>query len=216
MYFPSPPLLLRKYYSSLTWKIPVNDKRIFLTFDDGPIPEVTPYVLEQLKKYNCKATFFCIGHNIDKHPQLFKQLIDDGHAIGNHTYNHLNGWKTKTAEYTSNVLRCQQTIHHYYVNAPFLFRPPYGKITKAQIKQLLQRSTAEQTNFSIIMWDVLSYDFDKNVSKEKCLKNIINNIKPGSIIVFHDSIKAQDNLHYALPQTLNWILENGFVPALLT
>lgn len=202
MRFASPPFLIRKYYSSLTWKVPVDDKKIFITFDDGPIPEVTPFVLEQLKKFNCKATFFCIGNNVQTNQSLYTQIISDGHAVGNHTFNHVNGWKTKQADYVKNVEQCATLIQSN------LFRPPYGKILQRQIKVLAPE-------YKIIMWDVLSYDYDKNVSEEKCFKNVIKNVEPGSIIVFHDSLKAEKNLRYALPRTLEWVLEKGFEPAII-
>jgi peptidoglycan/xylan/chitin deacetylase (PgdA/CDA1 family) len=209
MRFASPPLLIRKYYSSLTWRIPVDDKKIFLTFDDGPIPEVTPFVLQQLKNFNCKATFFCIGNNVKNNPSLYKQIIDEGHAVGNHTFNHVNGWKTKTQNYLDEISQCAQLVKSN------LFRPPYGKITKSQIKQLTNPNSSIHLPTFIIMWDVLSYDFDKNVSENKCFENVISNLRPGSIVVFHDSIKAEKNLRYALPRVLEWILEKAYTTEII-
>lgn len=196
-YAVKPPYLLRKFYSKLIWSFPTSEKIVYLTFDDGPIAGVTPFVLDQLKQYNAKATFFCIGENIDKHPELFQRIKEDGHATGNHTYHHLNGWNISDQIYFEDVERTRSLVQSKF------FRPPYGRIKKSQISNLSSR-------YSIIMWDVLSYDFDKNTSPEKCLANVINHSKEGSIIVFHDSIKAQKNLEYALPETLEHFSKAGF------
>lgn len=184
-------------YRDLVWKIPTSDPVLFLTFDDGPVPGVTPEVLLILKKYNAKATFFCIGENVEKHPGIYQEIIDNGHKTGNHTYNHLNGWKTKNPVYFRNVLKCTTKVDS------LLFRPPYGKITRSQSAKLKRK-------FSIIMWDVLSGDFDPEITKEKCLKNVIQSAQPGSIIVFHDSIKAADKMLFALPKVLDYYSEKGF------
>lgn len=197
MFFAKTPLLLKKYYANLTWSIPVNDKRLFLTFDDGPTPEITNWVLDTLQEYNAKATFFCLGANIEKHPQIY-QRIKTQHAIGNHSYSHLNGWKTKNETYFKDIEKC-----HQLTNA-LLFRPPYGRIKKSQIAYL-------QKKYKIIMWEVLSGDFDETISKEKCLKNVLTHTKNGSIIVFHDSIKAARNLKYALPKFLEHFSKKGFL-----
>lgn len=189
------------------WNIPNHEKKVYLTFDDGPTPEITEWTLEQLKKYEAKATFFCIGNNIKKHPGIFQKVIQEGHQIGNHTFNHLKGWKTTTDNYVENVALCQSqfTIHHL----PFtiLLRPPYGKIKLSQSKKL------RALGYKIIMWDIISYDFDTETSKEKCLENVLKNVESGSIIVFHDSVKAAPNLKYALPKTLEFLKEKGFVCA---
>ncbi|MEO5570768.1 MAG: polysaccharide deacetylase family protein, partial [Bacteroidia bacterium] len=171
--FVKPPYLLRNFYRQLIWNFPTEEKILYITFDDGPISEVTPFVLEQLKKYNAKATFFCIGENIEKHPEIFKQIKEQGHTAGNHTYHHLNGWKVNDQLYFESVERARA-----FVGTKF-FRPPYGRIRKSQIALL-------EARFSIIMWDVLSYDFDKNVSPEKCFLNVKHNAKEGSIVLFHD------------------------------
>ena len=199
--------IIKKIFSSYIWDIPNTEKKIYLTFDDGPIPEITEWVLEELKKHNVKATFFCIGDNIAKHPDIFKKVINEGHAIGNHTFNHLNGWKTTTEMYLENFERCEKTIQQFAINNPNskIFRPPYGKIKRAQAKAI------QQLGYKIIMWDVLSVDFDSNLSQEKCLENVLSNVRSGSIIVFHDSIKAFKNLEYTLPKTLNLLKEKGFV-----
>lgn len=187
-----------------TWDIAATEKVIYLTFDDGPVPEVTPWVLDVLEANNCKATFFCIGDNIRKNPEVFKSVIDAGHAIGNHTFNHLNGWKTPDAAYQENITLCQQEIAKQLPGGTQLFRPPYGKIRKKQAKPLLQDGR------KIIMWDILTADFDHSISKEKCLENAITKAMPGSIIIFHDSIKAFPNLEYALPRAIAILHEKGY------
>ncbi|MFE3869423.1 polysaccharide deacetylase family protein [Flavobacterium sp. LS2P90] len=199
--------IIKKLFSNYVWDIPNNESKIFLTFDDGPIPEITEWVLEELKKHNAKATFFCIGNNIEKHPEIFKKVIGEGHAIGNHTFNHLNGWKTTTETYLANFERCKETIQQFAISNvnSKIFRPPYGKIKRAQAKAI------RQSGYKIIMWDVLSVDFDSNLSREKCLQNVLSNIESGSIIVFHDSIKAFKNLEYVLPKILAYLKENNFV-----
>jgi peptidoglycan/xylan/chitin deacetylase (PgdA/CDA1 family) len=198
MYLAKTPLALKKSFPSLVWDIPDDTKTIYLTFDDGPTPEVTTWVLSVLKKYEIKATFFVVGENVKKHPEIYQQLINEGHAIGNHTYNHLNGWKSKSSDYIQNIEKCAELVESN------LFRPPYGRIKNTQIKELKQE-------YSIIMWDVLSGDFDAGLTPEKCVENVINNTKSGSIIVFHDSIKAEKNLKYALPKTIEYLKNQGFV-----
>lgn len=200
--------IIKQIFSNFIWDIPNAENKVYLTFDDGPIPESTEWILEELRKHNAKATFFCIGDNINKHPELFKKVISNGHAIGNHTYKHLNGWKTLTRDYLANTALCQEIIskHSGVLNLKSkLFRPPYGKIKTSQSKQI------RKLGYKIIMWDVLSADFDQNLSKEACLENVITNVKSGSIIVFHDSLKAFKNLEYALPRTLAYLKENNFI-----
>ncbi|WP_256012931.1 polysaccharide deacetylase family protein [Desertivirga xinjiangensis] len=198
MYLVRTPFFLRWLYPSLTWRKNKRSWHIYITFDDGPIPHVTPFVLETLKRYNAKATFFCIGDNIRKHPGIFEEIKTEGHAIGNHTFNHLKGWKTDTAHYIDNYLKCDKLMHSH------LFRPPYGRIKRNQISKLKELSP----DLQIIMWDVLSGDFDPNLSPEKCLSNVLKYTRPGSIIVFHDSLKAFDRLEYVLPRALEkWNLE---------
>ena len=212
MYFVKTPFLLKKLYpSSLVWNKSRNQKVIFLTFDDGPIPIVTPWVLKTLKNFNAKATFFCIGENIAKHPEIFEQLKADGHAVGNHTHNHLKGWLTDDKIYLENFKKCQS------LTQTNLFRPPYGRIKFSQIK-LLKNQVAnskhqddlQRNQISIIMWDVLSGDFDTKLSPEKCLKNVIKHTQNGSIIVFHDSLKAWDRLEYTLPKALAYWIKQGY------
>jgi peptidoglycan/xylan/chitin deacetylase (PgdA/CDA1 family) len=198
---------IKKIFSNYVWEIPNNENKVFITFDDGPTPEITEWTLEQLKKYNAKATFFCIGNNIKKHPEIFEKVFADGHSIGNHTFNHLKGWKTATKKYSNNVLLCQSEIANHTSQITNLFRPPYGKIKPSQSKKL------RALGYKIIMWDIISYDFDAETSTEKCLNNVLKNIKSGSIIVFHDSLKAERNLKYVLPKTLEFLEEKGFVCA---
>lgn len=200
--------IIKKIFSNYTWDVSNsgNNTTVYLTFDDGPIPEITEWVLNELKKYHVKATFFCIGDNIDKNPEIFKKVISDGHSIGNHTFNHLNGWKTSTETYIENTKRCEATIQKNSVSNLMskIFRPPYGKIKVSQSRKL------RELGYKIIMWDVLSADFDQTLSQEQCLENVTSNLRSGSIIVFHDSIKAFKNLEYVLPKTLAYLKENNF------
>jgi len=195
--------IIKKLFPQFVWEKKNNTKKVYLTFDDGPTPEITKWTLAQLKIYHAKATFFCIGNNVERFPKIFKAVIDEGHTIGNHTFNHLNGWKTDTATYIENVLLCQKKMDVFCENR-YLFRPPYGKLKRSQSKKL------RELGYQIIMWDVLSADFDTGISKEKCLKNVLNNVQLGSIIIFHDSVKASKNLQYSLPITLQFLKENNF------
>jgi peptidoglycan-N-acetylglucosamine deacetylase len=197
--------LVKKLFSNYIWDIPNNENKVYLTFDDGPTPEITEWTLNQLKSYNAKATFFCIGDNVRKFPEIFKKVISDGHSIGNHTYNHLNGWKTSKDNYIQNATQFETEYHKLNSEYCKLFRPPYGKIKPSQSK------TLRKLGYKIIMWDVISYDFDATISPEKCLENVLKNIQSGSIIVFHDSKKAYTNLEFVLPRTLAYIKEKGFI-----
>lgn len=198
---------IKRLFSNYVWDLPNTQNKIYLTFDDGPTPEITEWVLEELKKHNVKATFFCIGNNIQKHPELFQKVINEGHVIGNHTYDHMNGWKTETKTYLENIRLCEKQIQKSLIEnlQSKIFRPPYGKIKTAQAK------IVRRLGYKIIMWDVLSADFDQTITPEKCLENVISNVKSGSVIVFHDSIKASHNLKYALPETLIFLKEKGFL-----
>ena len=189
MYLVKTPRLIQNLFPNFKWSIPTKDNSVFLTFDDGPIPEVTPWVLDQLKKYDFKATFFCVGDNVKKHPEIFERILKEGHSVGNHTFNHLNGWTSDNIKYFHNIRAC---AHQMNTN---LFRPPYGRLKPKQA-QFLQR------HYDIVMWSLLSGDFDPNISKEMCLENVVSNIHPGSIIVFHVSLKAFEKLQYVLPKTL--------------
>lgn len=190
------------------WEIPNSQKKIYLTFDDGPTPEITSWVLELLEAEKVKATFFCIGKNIEEHPELFQKVIRHGHAVGNHTFSHLKGWDSDAEEYINNVAACERSIEKYSSQAGTLtklFRPPYGKIKPSQSKKL------RKIGYKIIMWDVLSMDFDRAAEPEKCLGNVIKNTVSGSIIVFHDSLKASKNLQHALPKAIEHLKNAGFV-----
>jgi peptidoglycan-N-acetylglucosamine deacetylase len=182
--------------------VPTHGKDLYLTFDDGPVPGPTEFVLDTLEKFAAKATFFCIGDNIKKHPAVFRKILDAGHAIGNHTFNHLNGWKTKTEDYRRNFWLCQNEFAKHGQTSTTLFRPPYGRISRDQIKAL--------SEFNIVMWDVLAVDYDKNLTPEKCLRNTISATRSGSIIVFHDSYKAERNLKFVLPRLAEHFSLEGF------
>mgnify|MGYP006167610439 FL=1 len=196
--------LVKRIFPKYIWSIPNNEKKVFLTFDDGPTPEITEWVLAELRNYNAKATFFCIGDNIRKYPEIFQKVLAENHSIGNHTFNHLKGWKTPTEDYIENAKLCQSEIENQKSEIRNLFRPPYGKIKSSQAKIL------RKMGYKIIMWDVISFDFDQTISKEKCLENVLKNVESGSIIVFHDSKKAWQNLEYVLPKTLKFLNEKGF------
>ncbi|RWU04437.1 polysaccharide deacetylase family protein [Pedobacter chitinilyticus] len=213
MYTVRPPFFLKWYYrNNLIWNKDSTEKFVYLTFDDGPMPNVTTFVLNTLKSFNVKATFFCIGDNISKHPEVFEQIKANGHAIGNHTYNHLKGWKTDDKTYIDNFWQCQE------LTETNLFRPPYGRIKKSQIRKLVnswqltvgKRLKTENSELQTVMWDVLSGDFDLKLSPEKCYQNVIKNTRNGSIIVFHDSLKAWDRLEYALPKSIEYLLQQGY------
>ncbi len=191
------PSIIQRLFSNYTWRFSSIPKEIYLTFDDGPTPEVTQFVLTELKKHNAKATFFCIGKNVKNHFDIYQQIVKDGHAVGNHTFNHLNGFKAKKTTYLENVQHASGHIDSR------LFRPPYGKIKPSQ-GRLLQKK-----GYRIIMWDVLSGDFDVSITPEKCLKNVLENTKNGSIIVMHDSIKAKEKLFYVLPRILEYFTNKG-------
>jgi peptidoglycan-N-acetylglucosamine deacetylase len=200
MYFIKTPWFLKKLYPKLVWNINNSPRCIYLTFDDGPIPIVTPFVLNILKQYDAKATFFCIGDNVHKHPDVFKQVKAAGHAIGNHTYNHLKGWKTEDQTYLENFEKADKLV------ASNLIRPPYGRIKRSQVK-LLQ---AAKPGLKIIMWSVLSGDFDIDLTPERCLKNVLESTKTGDILVFHDSLKAFDRLEYVLPKAMEAWSKEGY------
>ncbi len=201
--------LIKKLFGRFIWDFPNQKRKIFLTFDDGPTPKVTEWVLDELEKFNAKASFFCIGKNIENHPEIFSKIISKGHTIGNHTYKHLNGWKTKSNEYLTDIKLCDDLIDQQLSKKskshPKIFRPPYGKIKFSQAKKL------RSLGYKIIMWEVLSGDFDSNISTKECIENVINNVQSGSIVVFHDSIKAFHHLEITLPKVLKYLDEKGFV-----
>ncbi|HEY8780824.1 MAG TPA: polysaccharide deacetylase family protein [Mucilaginibacter sp.] len=200
MYLVKTPWLLKKLYPKLIWDIDISVSRIYLTFDDGPIPIVTPFVLNILKQYNAKATFFCIGDNVRKHPDILEQVKNDGHTVGNHTYNHLNGWKTDDKTYLENFLQADELIDSN------LFRPPYGRIKRSQVKLLKEA----KPGLKIIMWSVLSGDFDVNLKPEKCLENVLKNTAGGDIVLFHDSLKAKERMEYVLPRAMDVWSKAGY------
>ncbi len=198
MYLVKTPWILKSLYPSLIWDIKTEAKTLYLTFDDGPHPKATSFILDILKQYNAKATFFCIGKNVLENRDIYDRIITEGHTVGNHTQNHLNGWKTDDEAYLDNIKQAALNIDSN------LFRPPYGRISRFQIKLL------KQLKYRVIMWDVLSGDFDTTLSKEKCLNNVILQATSGSIIVFHDSEKAWERLEYTLPKVLEYFKEEGF------
>jgi peptidoglycan/xylan/chitin deacetylase (PgdA/CDA1 family) len=201
-YFIKTPWIAKKIFSSYVWSLPAEDNTVYLTFDDGPHPTITPWVLDLLKEFDAKATFFCIGNNVERYPDVYQEIINEGHAIGNHTHHHLNGWKTNDEKYIGDIVQAAQVIKSN------LFRPPYGRIKNSQAKNIT--SALQAHNGRIIMWDVLSADFDPSFSPEQCLQHVLDNTSNGSIIVFHDSEKAFNNLKYALPKTLESLKEEGF------
>jgi len=182
-----------KIFPELIWRLKgqqrEDDDSVYLTFDDGPTPGVTTWVLDQLRQYDAKGTFFCLGKNVEKHPDLYKQIIDEGHAVGNHTYSHLKGWQTNNTEYYNDIQLANNLM------SSTLFRPPYGSIKTSQIKNISEE-------YNIVMWDVLSQDYSQTIAPQKVLSNVLGSVKGGSIVVFHDSLKAQPNLNYVLPRML--------------
>ncbi len=199
-YLTKTPKWVGKLFTGSIWNMPETEKSIYLTFDDGPHPDITPFVLELLDKYDAKATFFCIGKNVLENNNIYKRIIDEGHAVGNHTYDHLDGWKVDKDEYLLNVKKAAKQIQSR------LFRPPYGRITMSQRKAL----TGIENPFKIIMWSVLSGDFDVRISPDQCCKYVLNNSRSGSVIVFHDSAKAFERMKCALPVVLEHFSEKGY------
>lgn len=202
------PFFLPWIYPHLHWRVPVTEKILYITLDDGPVSGPTDFALETLKKFEARATFFCIGDNIQKHPEIFLKLIADGHAVGNHTYHHVNGWQVSLDEYIKEVKQCDVALSGFLPvqkpgeDSPKLFRPPYGRITRTQIQALAK--------YKIMMWDVLSHDYNKRISPEACLRNSIRATRPGSIVVFHDSVKAEKNMAYAFPRYLDHFRHKGY------
>jgi peptidoglycan-N-acetylglucosamine deacetylase len=202
MYLAKTPDFLKPLASSMVWDVKSAEKEIYLSFDDGPDPEITPQVLSILKEFNAKACFFCVGNNVQNNPNIFRSVIDGGHTVGNHTFQHEKGWDTDQNEYLRSVLRCHELVKSN------LFRPPYGRITRHQVLAL-------KAKYHIIMWDVLSGDFDPLMDGDKCASNVIKNAKSGSIVVFHDSLKCKEKVLYALPIVLDHFSKLGYsFPAL--
>ncbi|MBL7870515.1 MAG: polysaccharide deacetylase family protein [Cyclobacteriaceae bacterium] len=202
------PFFLPWILPELIWRVPTEKKEIFLTFDDGPVPGPTEFVLDALAKFNAKATFFCIGDNIRKHSEIFVKILSAGHSIGNHTFGHLKGWDYSTKDYVNNIELCTNQIatvsNRQSTVDSGLFRPPYGRITKAQIRSVKQ-------THKIIMWDVLTQDYRQSLNKEYCLAKSVKVSRPGSIVVFHDSLKAERNLSYVLPKYLEHFSREGYI-----
>jgi peptidoglycan/xylan/chitin deacetylase (PgdA/CDA1 family) len=192
------PPLLKHAFSNLIWNIPNSEKIIYLTFDDGPTPEITDWTLKTLKAFDASASFFCIGQNVLAHPDIYKRIITEGHQVGNHSHEHIKGWRSSTKNYIENVEKA--SIHI----SSKLFRPPYGQLLPKQITAL------SQLDYKIIMWTILSLDWDYNIPKEKCAENVITNTSDGDIVVFHDSEKAWNNMQYALPKVLEFFTEKGY------
>jgi len=217
-FFPTKiPKIIKRIFPNYVWDFSSKDKTLYLTFDDGPTPKITEWTLKTLKAHNAKATFFCIGNNVENHPSIFESILKEGHAIGNHTHNHLKGWKTHTETYLHNVEEAQRIIDlslsefkrknnetHNCHKDEKIFRPPFGKIKNSQGKALIE------LGYKIIMWSIIAYDWDCKTSKEQCLKNIVDNVSNGDVIVFHDSEKASRNMMYALPKVLEHFCKKGY------
>lgn len=209
MYLHFVPSFFQRFFPAFTWCRKVDGRKVlYLTFDDGPVPEVTPFVLESLKAFSAKATFFCVGDNIRKYPEILQQLLKDGHRIGNHTFHHLNGLKVRNSDYLNDIQQCREAIKEFeraenLGPGPMLFRPPYGRIRRSQSRQLFK-------NYQLIMWDVLSADFDPRLRPQDCLKKSIRYSRSGSIVVFHDNPKAFGNLRWVLPRFLAHFSAKGY------
>ncbi len=198
-----PPQFVRRLLPNFCWKVENQDSTLYLTFDDGPTPEVTEHVLDVLAEYNAKATFFCLGRNVDHYPDIYNRIVADGHATGNHTYSHLNGWKVSSKEYIDDVALASQ-----YIDSR-LMRPPYGRFTKKQIQPLREQG------YKMILWDVMPEDYNHNVSADDCCNCVLHYATGGSIITFHDSVKASRNMYYALPRVLKYFTDKGYTFAKL-
>jgi peptidoglycan-N-acetylglucosamine deacetylase len=199
-YIVKTPTWVKKLFQGCIWELPGNKKVLYLTFDDGPHPKVTPFVLDELLKYNARATFFCISKNVLENPLVFDRILNEEHAVGNHTHNHLDGWKTGNAAYLQNIREASK-----YINSN-LFRPPYGRITANQYRNLQQLDKP----FKVVMWSILSGDFDTAITPEQCWSNVLKNAESGSVVVFHDSEKAYERLKYTLPLLLKYFSEKGY------
>ncbi len=193
-----PPRWFRKLYGPMNWKADATDKSIYLTFDDGPTPEITEWVLDQLKQYEAKATFFCIGRNVERHPEIYERIIAEGHAVGNHTYSHLKGFSVSTEEYVNDIHLAADLIDSK------LFRPPYGRINRKQIRAV------KELGYKFFMWDVLSEDYNRKKKPAQCMQYVTRNVTPGSLIVFHDSVKASGNMQAILPKILKHYQTSGY------
>ncbi|WP_290700317.1 polysaccharide deacetylase family protein [Lacinutrix sp.] len=202
------PSFIKRIFPNYVWDFSSKDKILYLTFDDGPTPEITHWTLNTLKKHNAKATFFCIGNNVAKHPDIFNAILNEGHSIGNHTQDHLKGWKNSTKKFLENVVKADAIINKELKTSSqkvSLFRPPFGQLKKSQGKAIIQ------LGYKIIMWSVVPFDWEQKISKEQCLKNVISKASiKNNIIVFHDSVKASRNMMYALPKVLEHFSKKGY------
>ncbi len=199
MYWHKTPALLGSIFSDVLWKVPTNKNDIYLTFDDGPVPDATEWVLEELDKFSIQATFFMVGENVHKHDEVYKSVLNRGHSIGNHSHNHLNGWRTRTNTYVENINKCEKLLE----TTNRMFRPPHGRLQWQQYKTI-------KKTYKVVMWDVLSGDFDNSLSEEKCLNKSIQGTVGGSIIVFHDSVKSIKKVKFVLPRYLDHFTSKGF------
>lgn len=200
-YLVKTPWWLKKMYPGCVWDMPVKEKTLYLTFDDGPHPAITPFVLELLRKYNAKASFFCIGENAVRYPEVFQQVINEGHAVGNHTFHHINGWKTSDKDYMNDISKAREIIPGQ------LFRPPYGRLKRSQLKMLNQG----ENKMAIIMWNILAGDWDIHLDPSICFERVKKKTSEGDIIVFHDSEKAWERMSYSLPKLLEYFSSKGYV-----
>ena len=203
MYLHKTPRIVKKIFPELVWSKTTARKEVYLTFDDGPVPEITEFVIELLKQYEASATFFCVGHNVQKHPEVFQSVVESGFSVGNHTFHHLNAWKTTSDIYLKDLKDCAIELNLEYGDSKALFRPPYGRVTRKIVQAIA-------TQYEIIMWDNLTGDFDQTLHPETCFKRAIENTTPGSIVTFHDSVKAARNLRFVLPRYLDHFVELGY------
>lgn len=203
-FFVKTPGWLKRLYPACLWDMKQKDRVLYITFDDGPHPIITPFVLEQLSKYNAKATFFCIGENVCKYPAVYKKLLEDGHTVGNHTHRHINGWKTADKNYLDDIDEAAKYIQSN------LFRPPYGRISRSQINGLSEKKLSDNRSYLVVMWNILAGDWIEELSPERCYQRISRKIADGDIIVFHDSEKAWDRISYCLPLLLEDYSKKGY------
>lgn len=197
MIIEQPAVYLRWLYPKALWRMDRRERAVYLTFDDGPIPESTPFILDILRRFGVRATFFVVGDNVRKYPDLFQQIIDEGHLVGNHTHNHISGFRHTVRDYMFNVEKANAYIRSHF------FRPPHGWMRLAQYAWLSRR-------YKVVMWDVVTRDYSKWMTPDDIVNNVKRYVRNGSIITFHDSLKAIDKLHTALPQSLQWLTEQGY------
>jgi peptidoglycan-N-acetylglucosamine deacetylase len=196
--------LIQRLLPGFTWRRPTRERVVYLTFDDGPIPEVTDFVLAALAPYGARATFFCVGDNLRKHPDIARRVAEAGHRLGNHTFHHLKGWQTPTPDYLENISLCEAALAPFVdPGQPRLFRPPHGRMRRDQFRQI-------RDHYQVVMWEVLTYDFDARLPSETCLAQALRHTRPGSIVVFHDSLKASGHLKYVLPRYLAHLASQGY------